>query len=76
VCGEMGGRPLEALALLALGVERLSITPAGVGPIKAMVRSADLGAASAAMQGWLDTPGSNVRAGLTQLAVAQGIDLG
>ena len=76
VCGEMGGRPLEALALLALGVERLSITPAGVGPIKAMVRSADLGAASAAMQGWLDAPGSNVRAELSSLAASQGIDLG
>ena len=42
VCGEMGGRPLEAMALLGLGIRRLSITPAGIGPIKAMVRSLDL----------------------------------
>lgn len=76
VCGEMGGRPLEAMALLALGVERLSITPAGVGPIKAMVRSADLGAASAAMAEWLDAPGVDIRAALTGLAEAQGVDLG
>ncbi len=41
VCGEMGGRPLEAMALIGLGIERLSITPAAVGPIKAMVRSLD-----------------------------------
>ena len=34
VCGEMGGRPLEALALIGLGIRRLSITPAAVGPIK------------------------------------------
>src|SRR3546814_8894623 len=27
VCGEMGGRPLEAMALLGVGIERLSITP-------------------------------------------------
>ncbi|MES2986509.1 MAG: phosphoenolpyruvate--protein phosphotransferase [Pseudomonadota bacterium] len=39
VCGEMGGRPLEAMALIGLGIERLSITPAAVGPIKAMIRS-------------------------------------
>ena len=26
VCGEMGGRPLEAMALLGIGIERLSIT--------------------------------------------------
>jgi phosphotransferase system enzyme I (PtsP) len=76
VCGEMGGRPMEALALLALGVERLSITPAGVGPIKAMVRSTDLGAASAAMTRWLDAPGVAIRTKLGALAEAQGIDLG
>ena len=33
VCGEMGGRPLEAMALIGLGIERLSITPAAVGPL-------------------------------------------
>jgi phosphotransferase system enzyme I (PtsP) len=37
VCGEMGGRRLEALALLGLGIDRLSITPAAVGPIKELV---------------------------------------
>ena len=43
VCGEMGGRPLEAMALIGIGIERLSITPAAVGPIKAMIRSLDAG---------------------------------
>ena len=32
ICGEMGGRPLEAMALIGLGIERLSITPAGGRP--------------------------------------------
>jgi hypothetical protein len=41
VCGEMGGRRLEALALLGLGIDRLSITPAAVGPIKELVRQID-----------------------------------
>jgi phosphotransferase system, enzyme I, PtsP len=41
VCGEMGGRSLEAMALIGLGIERLSITPAAIGPIKAMIRSLD-----------------------------------
>ena len=75
VCGEMGGRPLEALALLALGIESLSITPAGVGPIKAMVRSADLSALKPAMHAWLDAPGVDVRAALGEAAAAQGIEL-
>ncbi len=75
VCGEMGGRPLEALALMALGVETLSITPAGVGPIKAMVRSVDLGTLSASMEAWLDSPGVDVRARLLAAATAQGAEL-
>ncbi len=75
VCGEMGGRPLEALALMALGVEKLSITPAGVGPIKAMVRSADLGALKALMRGWLDAPGVDVRQELRAAVTAQGIEI-
>ena len=33
-----------------------------VGPIKAMVRSADLSALKPAMEGWLDAPGTDVRA--------------
>ena len=75
VCGEMGGRPLEALALLALGVERLSITPAAILPLKAMVRSAHLAPLRTAMAGWLDAPGSDVRAALIAAAQAQGIVL-
>src|SRR4029077_5657306 len=41
VCGEMAGRPLEAMALIGIGIDSFSITPAAVGPVKAMVRSID-----------------------------------
>ncbi|OSZ72610.1 phosphoenolpyruvate--protein phosphotransferase [Sphingomonas sp. IBVSS1] len=75
VCGEMGGRPLEALALMALGVERLSITPAGIGPIKAMVRGATLEPLFDAMQEWLAKPGVNIRAELSSAAKRQGLVL-
>ena len=34
VCGEMAGRPLEAMALIGIGAENFSITPAGVGRSK------------------------------------------
>jgi phosphotransferase system enzyme I (PtsP) len=47
LCGEMGGRPIEALALLALGYRSLSMSPSSIGPIKAMILALDLGAASA-----------------------------
>jgi len=43
VCGEMAGRPLEAMALIGLGVHHLSLSPAQIGPVKAMLRSLDAG---------------------------------
>ena len=74
VCGEMGGRRLEALALMGIGYRRLSITPAAVGPIKELVRKIDLKELSAAMQAWLAKPPSSMRAALTEWAEARGID--
>ena len=38
----MGGRTIEAMALLGLGFRRLSITPAAIGPVKSMIRSLEL----------------------------------
>lgn len=45
VCGEMGGRPIEALALIALGFRSFSMTPSSVGPIKAMTLQLNAAAA-------------------------------
>ncbi len=42
ICGEMAGEPLEALALLGLGVRSLSMASASIGPVKAAVLSTDL----------------------------------
>src|SRR5947207_10515367 len=36
ICGEMGGRTLEAMALIGLGIRRLSITPDADGPVTAL----------------------------------------
>jgi len=47
LCGEMGGRPLEALALVAIGYRSLSMSPACIGPIKAMILDLSLGEARA-----------------------------
>ena len=41
-CGEQAGRPLEALALAALGIRELSMRPASIGPVKRSLRLADL----------------------------------
>ena len=42
VCGEMAGRPLDALALMAIGYRRLSMSASGIGPVRAAIRSVDL----------------------------------
>ncbi|ADO41506.1 phosphoenolpyruvate--protein phosphotransferase [Ketogulonicigenium vulgare] len=43
-CGEDAGRPLEALALAAMGFRTLSMRPASIGPIKHILRRVDLSA--------------------------------
>jgi phosphotransferase system enzyme I (PtsP) len=76
VCGEMGGRPLEAMALLGVGIERLSITPAGVGPVKAMIRSLDLAKLRADMPAILAQPSSDPRGQYRAWAEGHQVDLG
>jgi len=68
VCGEMGGRALEAMALIGIGVERLSITPVSVGQIKAMVRSVDRSKLMPIVDEMLDKPGNDLRSRLVKWA--------
>lgn len=44
LCGEMAGRPISAMALLALGYKSISISPTLIGPVKTMLMSLDVGA--------------------------------
>ncbi|HEY9553919.1 phosphoenolpyruvate--protein phosphotransferase [Allosphingosinicella sp.] len=76
VCGEMGGRPLEAMALVGLGIRRLSITPAAVGPIKAMIRSLDRGQMMTHMETLLAAPPNDMRAALVEWAEENGVSIG
>jgi len=41
-CGEMAGGVLEAMTLIGLGFRTLSVAPASVGPVKAMLRATDV----------------------------------
>ena len=42
MCGELAGRPVEALALMAIGMTRLSMSPPAIGPIKEMILGLEL----------------------------------
>lgn len=42
MCGELAGRTVEALALLSIGMTKLSMSPPSIGPIKEMILGTDL----------------------------------
>ena len=75
ICGEMAGRPLEAMALVAIGAENFSITPAAVGPIKAMIRTLDAAAARARIDQLLRRPPRNLRKALADWARRHSVSL-
>src|SRR5947208_8525909 len=76
ICGEMAGRPLEAMALIGLGAENVSITPAAVGPVKAMVRSLDACAIRSRMDQLLARPPKDMRRALADWARRHGVVIG
>jgi phosphotransferase system enzyme I (PtsP) len=49
LCGELAAKPLEAMTLIALGFRSLSLSPAMIGPVKAMVLALDVGEAEKAV---------------------------
>jgi phosphotransferase system enzyme I (PtsP) len=73
LCGEMAGRPLEAMALIALGYRSISMAPASIGPVKAMVRSLDVEAARAELHGLLERGDVGVRGQLEAFAQETGV---
>jgi phosphotransferase system enzyme I (PtsP) len=76
ICGEMGGRTLEAMALIGLGLERFSITPVAVGPIKAMIRTLDRAAIAEAMERLLASPPKDLRSALAEWAEINKVSIG
>ena len=76
ICGEMAGRPLEAMTLIGLGAENFSITPAGVGPVKAMVRSLDAAAVRARVEQLLAKPPRDVRKAMSDWARRHSVTIG
>jgi phosphotransferase system enzyme I (PtsP) len=73
VCGEMAGRPLEALGLLAVGIRSLSMTYPSLGPVKTMVRSTNLAEVTKYMHYLLTLPAPSIRGRLKSFAIDHGI---
>jgi phosphotransferase system enzyme I (PtsP) len=75
VCGEMAGKPLDALALIALGCRNLSMSASGVGAVRAIIRSANLADIEPFVLGLMETEDSSLRERFRAFARDRGIAL-
>lgn len=75
VCGEVGGRPLEAMILIGLGLRRLSMSPAGIAPVKLMIRSLNLESVSSFAESLLSKPDHSVRSYAIEFAESHNIPI-
>lgn len=73
LCGEMASNPLDALALIGLGMRRLSMNASSVGPVKAMIRSLEVGPLSRYMESLLVSPDHSLREKLRAFARDHGV---
>ncbi len=71
-CGEDAGRPIEALALAAIGFRTLSMRPASVGPVKALLRRVNLDQARAVIDQARAEGAETARAHLMDWLATQG----
>ena len=75
LCGEMAGKPLEAMALIALGYRSISMAPASVGPVKAMVLSLDAGDLWVRLRELLACKATSLRDELKAYATEKGVQI-
>ncbi len=74
VCGEMAGRPLQAMVLVGLGFRSLSMAAPSVGPVKALIRTMDASHLSRYLQELQESPVADLRTRLRTYAKDHGIE--
>src|SRR6201996_4365821 len=75
LCGEMAGRPLEAMALIGAGIRTLSMAPANIGPVKMMIRSMNCGEVAQFIDGLCGRTDHSLRTRLAAFAAERGVVL-
>lgn len=76
LCGEMASKPLDAMALLGVGMRHLSMSAPAFFPVKAMLRSVHVGDLSAYMDRLYHLPVRSLRPYLKTYAADHGVQLG
>jgi phosphotransferase system enzyme I (PtsP) len=75
LCGELGGRSLEAMGLVGIGLTSISMVPSGIGPVKAMIRSLDRAKLWAFLEPRLKSALHSLRPELLEFAQRNGVVL-
>ncbi len=75
ICGEAAGRPLEALALIALGYRKLSMQASRIAPMKLLVRSVDVSRLAPRVQAAMDAGEQSLRATMMAAGAEFGVKI-
>nr|WP_295468255.1 phosphoenolpyruvate--protein phosphotransferase [Mesorhizobium sp.] len=77
LCGELAGRPISAMTLIGLGYRSISMSPAAIGPVKAMLTELQVGRLEDMLEPALAAGGAfrNLRRDLQAFAAENGIPL-
>jgi phosphotransferase system enzyme I (PtsP) len=76
VCGEIAGRPLEAMALVGLGISSLSMQASMIGPVKMMIRNLDTRPLRPLLERLCGLSAASARTELTDFAASHGVPIG
>ncbi len=71
----MAGKPLEAMALIGIGFRSISMAPASVGPVKAMILSLDAGSLRERLDQLLESKNTSLRDDLRRFAAEKGVQI-
>ena len=73
LCGEMAARPLEAAVLVSLGLHRLSMAAASIGPIKSIIRQLHTGQLNAYVESLLHSDERSLRGKISSFVRDRGL---
>ena len=71
----MASHPIEAMALIGIGFRSLSMSAAAIAPVKAMIRSLDLGTLESYLASLMRSSAHSLRPHLRAFATDHGIPI-